>query len=138
VIYSRLVEGRYPNWRQVFPKRDQAIQIGMIVGPLFASLRQAAIVTDHDSRGIDFTFGDGTLKLEATTAEIGNSQVEMPIAYDGQPITMKMDHRFVADFCKVLDNETGLIFEIETENSPALLSTDDGYAYVIMPMAKDR
>jgi len=138
VIFSRLVEGRYPNWRQVFPKRDQAIQIDMVVGPLFAALRQAAIVTDHDSRGIDFTFGDGTLRLEATTAEVGTSQVELPIAYDGPPITMKMDHRFVADFCKVLDNETPIIFEIETENSPALLSTDDGYAYVIMPMAKER
>jgi len=93
---------------------------------------------DNDYRGIDFTFGDGTLKLEAVTAEIGTSQVELPIPYDGDPITMKMDHRFVADFCKVLDNETAFIFEIETENSPALLSTEDGYAYVIMPMAKDR
>lgn len=138
VIYSRLVEGRYPNWRQVLPRRDQAIQIDMIVGPLFAALRQAAIVTDHDSRGIDFTFADGTLKLEASTATIGSSQVEIPIAYDSAPITMKMDHRFVADFCKVLDPETGFLFELENENSPALLSTPDGYAYVIMPMAKER
>jgi DNA polymerase-3 subunit beta len=38
----------------------------------------------------------------------------------------------------VLDNETAFVFEIETENSPALLTTEDGYAYVIMPMAKDR
>ncbi len=138
VIFSRLVEGRYPNWRQVFPQRENAIQVDMIVGPLYAALRQAAIVTDHDSRGIDFGFGDGSLTLEATTAEIGTSRVEMPVAYDGEPISMKMDHRFVADFCKVLDGETGFIFEIENENSPALLTTDDGYAYVIMPMAKER
>ncbi len=135
VIYTRLVEGRYPNWRQVFPRREHAQQISLVVGPLFASLRQAAIVTDHDSRGIDFTFQDGTLKMEATTAEIGNSQVEMPIGYEGEPVTLKMDHRFVADFCKVLDNETVVTCEIENENSPALLTTDDGYAYVIMPMA---
>jgi DNA polymerase-3 subunit beta len=49
-----------------------------------------------------------------------------------------MDHRFLADFCKVLDPETNFIFEIEGQNSPALLSTEDGYAYVIMPMAKER
>lgn len=138
VIYSRLVEGRYPNWRQVFPRRDDAQQISLVVGPLFASLRQAAIVTDHDSRGIDFTFAPGTLKLEATTAEIGNSQVELPIGYEGPTITLKMDHRFVADFCKVLDNEAVITCEIEDENSPALLTTDDGYAYVIMPMSKER
>ncbi len=138
VIYSRLVEGRYPNWRQVFPRREQASQIDMVVGPLHAALRQAAIVTDHDSRGIDFTFADGTLRLEAKTAQVGESSVEMPIAYDGEPVTLKMDHRFVSDFCKVLENETAIVFEIETGSSPALLTTDDGYGYVIMPMATNR
>jgi DNA polymerase III subunit beta len=138
VIYSRLVEGRYPNWRQVFPKRDNAVQLDMTVGPLFAALRQAAIVTDHESRGIDFTFADGTLKMEASTAEIGESQIEIPIAYDGEPITLTMDHRYLADFCKVLDNEATFMMEIESGASPALLTTEDGYGYVIMPMARDR
>ena len=138
VIFSRLVEGRYPAWRQVLPARENATQIDMTVGPLFSALRQAAIVTDHESRGIDFTFGDGTLKLEASTAEIGDSQIELPIAYDGDEITLTMDHRYVADFCKVLDAETQFILEVESSSSPALLTTDDGYAYVIMPMARDR
>lgn len=138
VIYSRLVEGRYPNWRQVLPKREKAIQLDITIGPLFAALRQAAIVTDHESRGIDFTFADGTLKLEASTAEIGESQIELPIAYDGESITLTMDHRYVADFCKVLDNETNVIMEIESGAAPALMTTDDGYSYVIMPMARDR
>ena len=138
VIFSRLVEGRYPNWRQVFPKRENASQIDMAVGPLFAALRQAAIVTDHDTRGIEFTFGNGTLRLEANTAQIGESSVEMPIAFDGEEVVLKLDHRFVADFCKVLDNDTPFIFEIESSTSPALLSTSDGFGYVIMPMARDR
>ena len=138
VIYSRLVEGRYPNWRQGFPQRENAVEIDMTVGPLYSALRQAAIVTDHDSRGIDFTFADGTLKMEANTAEIGESQIELPIAYDGEPITLTLDHRYVADFCKVLDNELTFVMEIESASSPALLLTDDGYGYVIMPMARDR
>ena len=138
VIYSRLVEGRYPNWRQVFPQRENAVQLDMTVGPLFAALRQAAIVTDHESRGIDFTFADGTLKMDASTAEIGESHIELPIAYEGEPITLTMDHRYVADFCKVLDNEAAFTMEIESGTAPALLSTEDGYGYVIMPMARDR
>ncbi len=138
VIYSRLVEGRYPNWRQVFPKRESAVQIDMTVGPLYSALRQASIVTDHESRGIDFTFANGTLTMEASTAEIGESQVELPIPYDGEPITLTLDHRYVADFCKVLDNEMNFVLEIESEASPALFMTDDGYGYVIMPMARDR
>lgn len=138
VIYSRLVEGRYPNWRQVIPKRTDAIQLDMTVGPVFAALRQAAIVTDQESRGIDFTFGDGTLKLEASTKDIGQSQIELPVAYDGEPITLTMDHRYLADFCKVLDREATFMMEIESSSSPALMTTDDGYSYVIMPMSRDR
>ncbi|QDV40196.1 DNA polymerase III subunit beta [Stieleria neptunia] len=138
VIYSRLVEGRYPTWRQVIPKRDDAVQLDLTVGPVFAALRQAAIVTDQDSRGIDFTFGDGTLKLEASTKDVGQSQIELPIAYDGDPITLTMDHRYLADFCKVLDREQSFQIEIESGASPALMTTDDGYSYVIMPMSRDR
>lgn len=138
VIYSRLVEGRYPNWRQVIPKRESAIQLDLTVGPVFAALRQAAIVTDQDSRGIDFTFGEGTLKLEANTKDIGQSQIELPVAYDGDPITLTMDHRYLADFCKVLDREQSFQIEIESRSSPALMTTDDGYSYVIMPMSRDR
>jgi len=138
VISSRLVEGRYPNWRQVLPQRDQSVKIDITVGPLFAALRQAAIVTDIDSRGVDFTFADGTLKLEASTADLGESQIDLPISYDGEPITLTMDHRYLADFCKVMDAESIFIMEIESSKSPALLTTDDGYAYVIMPMARDR
>ncbi|QDV81087.1 DNA polymerase III subunit beta [Planctomycetes bacterium TBK1r] len=138
VIYSRLVEGRYPTWRQVIPKRDDAVQLDLTVGPVFAALRQAAIVTDQESRGIDFTFGDGTLKLEASTKDVGQSQIELPIAYDGEPITLTMDHRYLADFCKVLDREQSFQIEIESGASPALMTTDDGYSYVIMPMSRDR
>lgn len=137
-IYSRLVEGRYPNWRQVLPQREEAITIDLIVGPLYAALRQAAVVTDQDSRGIDFTFGNGSMMLEASTAEVGQSHVDLPISYDGEPIKVTLDHRFLADFCKVLDPEKAISMEIESSDRPALLTTDDGFQYVVMPMARDR
>src|SRR5262249_46142816 len=68
-FYSRLVEGRFPRWRDVFPQRRDAPRIDMQVGPLLSALRQAAVVLSAESRGIDFTFGDGTLTLAAATAQ---------------------------------------------------------------------
>ncbi len=56
-VYSRLVEGRYPNWRQVIPKREGSVKVDLIVGPFFNAIRQASIVADTETRGLDFEFG---------------------------------------------------------------------------------
>jgi DNA polymerase III subunit beta len=136
-IYSRLVEGRYPNWRQVIPSRSESVSIEMSVGPFFNVIRQAAIVADQETRGLDFEFGDGTLLLSAKTADLGQSRVEMPIDYTGESIRIKLDYRFVSDFLKVLDSDAKFKFDVVSSTQPALLTTEDGYAYVIMPMALD-
>jgi DNA polymerase III subunit beta len=137
-VYSRLVEGRFPKWRDVFPKRREAVQIELAVGPMYAAVRQAAIVTNDESRGIDFAFAEGSLVLSGSTAEIGQSRVEMPVGYAGPPLTVSLDHRFVADFLKVLDAEKTFTFDVENTDSAAVLTTDDGYGYVVMPLARDR
>ena len=101
-------------------------------------LRQAAIVANDESRGIDFAFVEGSLVLSGSTAEVGQSRVEMPVGYAGPPLTVSLDHRFVADFLKVLDPEKTFTFDMENTDSAALLTTDDGYGYVVMPLARDR
>lgn len=136
-IYTRLVEGRFPKWREVFPVRQNAARIVLAVGPMYQALRQAAIVASDESRGIDFSFGDNTLVLSGRSANVGQSRVELPIGYDGPKVTVTLDHRYVSDFLRVLDPEKNLTLEIENDESAALLTTDDGYGYVIMPLARD-
>jgi DNA polymerase-3 subunit beta len=137
-IYSRLLEGRYPRWRDVFPQRPNATKIDLTVGPVYAAVRQAAIVTSEESRGIDFTFGGGSLVLSGQTAEVGQSRVELPISYDGTPISITLDPRFVSDFLKVLDAEKAFTIDLQDSDAAAVCTTDDGYGYVIMPLARDR
>jgi DNA polymerase-3 subunit beta len=134
-IYSRLVEGRYPNWRQVIPTRENSVIINMTAGPFFNVIRQAAIVADQETRGLDFEFGGGSLVLTAKTADLGQSRVELPIDDEGEPIKLKLDYRYVSDFLKVLDPETKFNLDVASSTQPALMTTEDGYAYVVMPMA---
>ncbi|QDU92257.1 DNA polymerase III subunit beta [Lignipirellula cremea] len=138
VLYSRLVEGRFPKWRDVFPQRTNAVKIPLVVGPAYSALRQASIVASNESRGIDFQFGQGSLVLSGSNADHGAARVEMPIPYDGEPITLTLDHRYLADFFKVLDAEKTFTCEIESSDTAALCTTDDGYGYVIMPLQRDR
>ncbi len=137
-IYSRLVEGRFPKWRDVFPKRDGATRVDLLVGPLHAAVRQAAIATNNDSRGVDFSFGDGKLVLSGKAADVGQSRVELPISYDGPPMTLTLDPRFVADFLKVLDDDSQVAVDIKGPEIACVLSAGEEYAYVIMPLVRDR
>ena len=137
-IYSRLLEGRFPRWRDVFPEREQSVKLDLVVGPFQAAVRQAAIVTSEESRGVDFTFGEGTLLLAGQTAEVGQSRVELPISYNGAAITITLDPRFVTDFLKVLDPEKSFTIDLQDSEGAIVCTTDDGYGYVIMPLARDR
>lgn len=137
-IYSRLVEGRFPKWQDVFPRREGMVKIDLTVGPFYAAVRQAAIVTSNDRRGVDCTFGDGKIVLCCHGAEYGESHVELPIAYDGQEISISLDPRYIIDFLKVLEPEQAFFVELRDAESAAVFGTDDGYAYVVMPLSREQ
>jgi len=137
MIYTRLVEGRFPKWRDVFPRREEAVRIELAAGPFYNTVRQAAIVASEDRRGVDFTFGEGKVLLACRGAELGESRVELPIAYDGPAKLITLDPRYVGDFLKVLAADQTFTLELQDAESAAVCSTDDGYAYVIMPLARD-
>jgi DNA polymerase-3 subunit beta len=136
-ISSRLVEGRFPRWRDVFPERPDAARVALVAGPLLAAVRQAAIVTSEQSKGVDFSFEPGQLVLSGRSAESGESRIELPVDHAGKPIRIKLDPRFMSDFLRVLDGATGIHVDVTDAQSACVCRTDDGYGYVIMPLAAD-
>jgi DNA polymerase-3 subunit beta len=136
-ISARLVEGRFPRWRDVFPDRPDAMRVHLVVGPLLAAVRQAAIVTSEQSKGVDFSFEPGQLVLTGRSAESGESRVELPIDHVGGTVKIKLDPRFMSDFLRVLDPGAAVTVELTDAQSACVCSTEDGYGYVIMPLAAD-
>ena len=94
-------------------------------------------MTSEDSRGVDFTFEAGTLLLSGRAAEVGQSRIELPLAYDGPALSITLDPKYVQEFLKVLDPEKTITMELKDAESAAVCTTDDGYGYVIMPLARD-
>lgn len=135
-IYSRLVEGRFPRYRDVIP-RDAQVKLDLVAGPFHAAVRQAQIVTDSESRGVDFTFDTGMLTLRSRAADIGESRVELPLSYDGPALTVTFDPRFVSEFLRVLEPESQVRLELTGPENPAVLRVGDDYTYVIMPLARE-
>lgn len=135
-VYSRLVEGRFPRYQDVFPDAPTT-KISMNVGELQASIQQAAITTGEESRGVDFTFADGALTLAAKAADKGSSKIVMPIDHDGDPITVSLDPDYVLDALKALDDGSEAMVELIDAKSAVVLRVGEEYAYVVMPMTKD-
>jgi DNA polymerase-3 subunit beta len=101
-------------------------------------VRQAQIVTSEESRGVDFEFASGLMTLSSRAAEIGESKVELPISYDGAPLVITFDPRYVAEFLRVLELEQPIRLELTDSESAAVFRTDDGYIYIVMPLSRDR
>jgi DNA polymerase III subunit beta len=137
VIYSRLVEGRFPKYNDVIPK-SCAVSIPLAVSPFHSAVRQAQIVTDEESRGVDFVFNESKLVLSSRAQDVGESKVELPIEYDHEEIRITFDPRYVADFLKVLSPETLVNLQLTSAEHAAVFRVEDSYTYVIMPLAQNR
>ncbi len=137
-ILSRLVEGRFPKWREVFPERGQVQRVDVVVGPLLSAVRQAQIVVSDESVGVDFKFADGQLELTGQGSETGQSRVQLPVPYDGPELKIILNPKYVTDYLRVLDPERTVTIELQDAESAAVCSTDDGYRYVLMPLSRDR
>jgi DNA polymerase-3 subunit beta len=137
IIYSRLVEGRFPRYQDVFPSSVE-VRIPMEVGPLRLVVEQASIVTSEESRGVDFRFSDGLLRLSSQAADVGRSHVELPIAYEGKDIEITFDPRYLTDALRTLEEHATITAELIDHKNAAVFKTEDGYTYVVMPLTRDR
>lgn len=136
-VYSRLVEGRFPRYRDVIP-RNGNVNVPLPVGPFFAAVRQSQIITDEESRGVDFQFSHSLLTLSSQASAIGESKIELPIEYDHDDVKITFDPKYVADFLKVLPPETLVDLQLADSDTAAVFRVEDSYTYVIMPLSQDR
>ena len=135
-IYARLVEGRFPRYQDVIPSEYQ-MKIDLVTGPFLSAVRQAMIVTNDESRGVDFSFDDGTLTLTSVGQDVGSSKIELPVSFDAEPVVITFDPRFVQEFLRVLDSASPVTLNLVDGNSAAVFTADETYTYVVMPLSRD-
>jgi DNA polymerase-3 subunit beta len=133
VICSRLVEGRFPNWRDVFSKKS-LIKVTFLSGPMQATVRQAQIMTEEETRKVMFRFSKNKLTLEAQGQTTGRSKVSMTLEYDGKPLDINFNAGYVLDMLRVLPEETPVTLEMINKDEAAFFKASDTYTYLIMPL----
>lgn len=135
-IYARLVEGRFPNYRDVIPPETE-VTVDLVAGPFLSAVRQAMIVTNEESHGVDFTFADGMVTLTSVGQDVGSSKIQVPIAYEGEELKITFDPKFVAEFLRVLDSASPVQLKLVDANTAAVFQADDSYTYVVMPLSQE-
>jgi DNA polymerase III subunit beta len=133
VIYSRLVEGRFPNYRQIIPTNYKS-RVKFAVGPFMTAIRQAAIMTEDDSKKVTFRFDKGKLTLEAQGQTTGRSKVSLAVELDGKPIQISFNPVYLLDLLKVLPPDTELTLEMEDPGRPAVFRCGPLYLYLAVPL----
>lgn len=132
-IVSRLLEGRYPPYRDIIPKKAAA-KIALPVEGFLTAVRQAKIMTDDESKRVAFHFAPGKLTLQAQGATTGRSKVDMPLDYNGSALTINFDPDFIIDMLKVLDPSEVVQLDLVDAAKPALFKVGDDYTYLVMPL----
>jgi DNA polymerase III subunit beta len=133
-VYTRLVEGRFPRYRDILPKKAN-IKIPLTVGPFFTAIRQAAIMADDDSRKVILHFTKQKLTLEASGTDAGRSKVELPIDYTGKNADIAFDPKLLTDMLNVLAAESPITLEMTDDKTPATFRSGEDFSYVVVPLA---
>ncbi len=131
-ITSKLVEGNYPNYRQVIPASFSNSAV-VQREDLITVLGRVAMVISESSTTVAMKLESGTMTLSAVSAEFGESSEPLDISYEGNGVEISFNPVFVLDPLRHMESDQ-VVFQFNDEFSPASLSGDEGFLCVIMPM----
>jgi DNA polymerase-3 subunit beta len=136
-ITGRLVEGKFPRWRDVLGEPEGEPTVIDVV-ELLQSVQSAAIVTSEQSKGITLAWTANTLVLVGRSSEYGESRVICPTIAAGSTASTKLDPKYVAQFLANLpaDEEPHVDVYVKDAQSRVVLKCGP-YTGVIMPLAED-
>ena len=135
---TRLLDGRFPSWRQIVNKERDSQSIEFNTEVLHAAVRRASIITNEETRGIDFKFYAGSLDIRSATKDVGDSLVHLPIPWDAPPVTITLDSNYIMELLKTIDLESQIVVKVSTESDGVWFSDGNHLEHVIQPMISDR
>jgi DNA polymerase III subunit beta len=138
VVQAKLVEGRFPKWRDVEPQTEATPSL-VVAGALLHAFRQAAICTSEESKGVTLAITDEGLWLHGQSSAYGESSATCGLVEAGQACTVKLDPRFVREWleCGSIDPAETVCLTATDGDSAVVLSASETIRTVIMPLARD-
>ncbi|MBM3842749.1 MAG: DNA polymerase III subunit beta [Verrucomicrobia bacterium] len=131
-LYSKVVEGNYPNYQQVIPKEThQRIKLEREL--LLQCVHRAALVCSEKANSVKIRLTSNLLEITAQSPDFGEAHEAMAISYSGPDLQVAFNPAFVMDPLKALSKDE-VFFEVKDEVSPGVFKTLDNFVCVIMPV----
>src|ERR1700722_1820766 len=132
LLITKLIEGNYPNYRQVIPGEAKE-RIPINREELLQALRRAEIMTSEKANSVKMTFGKNQLAITANSPEVGEARETLAVNYKGKEMAIAFNPRYLIDALSAL-SEDEVFFELIDELSPGVLKINGPFLYVVMPM----
>lgn len=132
LIVTKLIEGNYPNYRQVIPAETKE-RIALGREELLHALRRAEIMTSEKSNSVKLSFTKNNLAITANTPDVGEARESIAVNYKGPDIAVAFNPIYLMDPLKALENDE-VYLELIDELSPGVLKINGPFLYVLMPM----
>lgn len=132
LLVTKLIEGNYPNYRQVIPSESKE-RIQLMREELMHALRRAEIMTSEKANSVKLTFGKNTLAITANSPDVGEARETLAVNYCGKEMAIAFNPRYLIDPLNALEEEEVFI-ELTDELSPGILKVNGPFLYVVMPM----
>jgi DNA polymerase-3 subunit beta len=133
LLVTKLLDGTYPNFRQVIPTQSDE-RITMEREALLETVNRVSLLVSDKSNSVTLTFGKNKLTVSAVAPEVGEATETMPVKYNGKEITVSFNPEFLIDPLKGLATSEEVSFELSDELSPGVIKPNFPFTYVIMPM----
>ncbi len=131
-LYSKVVEGNYPNYQQVIPKEThQRIKLEREL--FLQCVHRAALVCSEKANSVKIKLSSNLLEITAQSPDFGEAHESMAIGYSGPDLQVAFNPAFLMDPLKALAKDE-VFFEVKDEVSPGVFKTLENFVCVIMPV----
>jgi DNA polymerase-3 subunit beta len=103
-VYTRLIEGPYPNYEQVIPK-DNDKNLVVDKAAFNAAVRRMAIVASDQTHRIRMSLGGPMAKFSVQTPDLGEATEELPVEYVGDPLEIGFNAQYLLELLRYMPTE---------------------------------
>jgi DNA polymerase III subunit beta len=135
-VYTRLIEGTYPNYEQVIPKDNDKIAT-VPKKSLESAVRRMAVVASDQTHRIRLKFEPGRVHLNVLTPDLGEGHDELEIGYDSEELEIGFNANYLLEVLKYMPSDEVDIAFKAPERAATIVPTGDGeadYLCLVMPL----